>query len=76
MSHYWLVANGGREPLVPGIIEDRYSLAGKEWRFFAASLLVVVLCTLGRMLLVTFSICMLVSVPDPLWYSGAYHLLV
>ena len=52
--------DGGREPQVPGVIEDRYSLAGKEWRFLVASLLVVVLCTLGGMLVevVTFSISM------------------
>ena len=36
----------GREPQVPGIIEDRYSLAGNEWRFLAAASLVMVLNTL------------------------------
>ena len=62
-----------REPQVPGIIEDRYSLPGEEWRFLVATLLVMVLCTLGSMLveMVTFSIGMWVSVPDLLWYSGA-----
>ena len=50
--------DGGREPQVPGIIEDRYSLASKEWRFLAAALLVVIFCTLGGTLVetVTFSI--------------------
>ena len=32
-----LADNVGREPQVPGIIEDRYSLTGKEWRFLAAA---------------------------------------
>ena len=27
---------GGREPQVPGVIEDGYSLASEEWRFLAA----------------------------------------
>ena len=36
--------DSGREPQVPGIIEDRYSLAGKEWRFLAlASSLAMIL---------------------------------
>ena len=50
--------DGGREPQVPGVIEDRYSLAGKEWRFLFVASLVVVLCSLSGMLLevVTFSI--------------------
>ena len=67
------VDDGGREPQVPGIIEDRYGLASKEWRFLVAASLVVVLCTLGGMLVevVTFSISMWVHVPDPLWHSGA-----
>ena len=64
--------DGGRELQVPGVTEDRYSLASKEWRFLPAASLVVVLCTLGSMLveMVTFSIGMWVSVPDLLWYSG------
>ena len=64
--------DGGREPQVPGIIEDRYSLASKEWRFLAAALLVVVLCTLSGMLVevVIFTIGMWVCVPDLLWHSG------
>ena len=67
------VDNGGREPQVPGIIEDRYGLASKEWRFLAAVSLVMVLCTLGNTLVevVTFSIGMWVSVPNMLWHSGA-----
>ena len=66
------VDDGGREPQVPGIIEDRYSLASKEWRFFVAASLVLVLCTLGGTLveMVMFSISMWVSVPDLLWNSG------
>ena len=65
--------DGGREPQVPGTIEDRYSLASKEWRFLVAALLVMVLCTLGATLIemVTFSISTWVSVPDLLWHSGA-----
>ena len=65
------VDDGGREPQVPGIIEDRYSLASKELRFLAAALQVMVLCTLGSTLVetVTFSIGMLVSVPDLLGHS-------
>ena len=42
--------DGCREPQIPGIIEDRYSLASKEWRFLVSPLLVIVLCTLGCML--------------------------
>ena len=65
--------DGGREPHVSGIIEDRYSLAHKEWRFLEAASLVMVLCTLGDTLVevVTFSISMWVGVPDLLWHSGA-----
>ena len=68
------VDDGGREPQVPGIIEDRYVLASKEWRSLVASSLVVVLCTLGGALVETvmFSIGMSVSVPDLLWHSGVY----
>ena len=68
-----LVGDGGREPQIPGVIEDTYGLASKEWRFLAAALLVVVLCALGGMLVevVMFSISMSVSVPDLLWDSGA-----
>ena len=67
------VDDGGREPQVPGVIQDRYGLASKEWRFLVAASLVMVLCTLSGMLVevVTFSIGMWVSVPDPLWHSGA-----
>ena len=61
--------DGGREPQVPGIIEDRYSLAGKEWRFLVAASLVVVLCTLGGTLL-EVCIGIWVCVPDLLWHSG------
>ena len=39
--------DGGRELQVPGVIEDRYGSADKEWRFFEAASLVMVLCTLG-----------------------------
>ena len=39
----------GREPQVPGVIEDRYGLASKEWRFLVAASLVMVLCTLSGM---------------------------
>ena len=65
--------DGGREPQVPHVIEDRYGLATKEWRFLVAASLVMVVCTLGHMLaeVVTFSISMWVSVPDLLWHSGA-----
>ena len=67
------VDDGGREPQVPGVIEDRYSLASKEWRFPVAASLVVVLYTLCGTLVevVTFSIGMWVGVPDPLRHSGA-----
>ena len=63
---------GSREPLVPCVIEDRYSLASKEWRFLVVALLVMVLCALSGTLVdvVTFSISMWISVPDPLWHSG------
>ena len=65
--------DGGREPKVSGVIEDRYSLAGKEWRFLVAASLVMVLCILSGMLVevVTFSISMWVSLHDLLWHSGA-----
>ena len=61
----------GREPQVPGVIEDRYGLASKEWRFLVAASLVMVLCTLSGTLVevVMFSISMWDSVPDLLWYS-------
>ena len=64
--------DGGRKPQVPGVTEDRYCLASKEWRFLVTASLFVVLCTLNGMLVevVTFSIGMWVSVPDPLWHSG------
>ena len=67
------VDDGGREPQVPGIIEDRYSLASKEWGFLAVASLVMVLCTLGGTLveMVTFSIGMSVSMPNLLWHSSA-----
>ena len=67
------VDDGSREPQVPGFIEDRYSLASKEWRFLVAASLVMVLCTLDSILgeVVTFSISIWVSVPDLLWHSGA-----
>ena len=29
--------DGCREPHVPGTIQDRYSLAGKEWKFLVAA---------------------------------------
>ena len=66
------VDDGGREPQVSGVIEDRYSLASKEWRFLAAALMVMVLSALSGTLVevVTFSIGMWVSVPDLLWHSG------
>ena len=41
------VDDGGREPQVSGVIEDRYGLAGKEWKLLAAAWLAVVLCILG-----------------------------
>ena len=65
------VDDGGWEPLVPGVIEDRYSLAGKEWRFLVATLLVMVLCILGSTLvgIVMFSISMWVSVTNLLWHT-------
>ena len=61
-----------REPHAPGVIEDRYSLAGKEWRFLVAASLVMVLCILSGtwVPVVTFSISAWVSVPDPLQHSG------
>ena len=64
--------DGGREPHVPGVIEDRYGLVSKEWKFLVPASLVVVLCALSSMLVevVTFSIGMWVSVPDLFWYSG------
>ena len=64
--------DGGREPEVHGIIEDRYSLASEEWRFLLAASLVMVLCTLGSTLVevVTFSISIRLSVPDPLLHGG------
>ena len=64
--------DGGREPQGPGIIEDRYSVASEEWRFLAATSLVMVLLNLGSALvdMVTFSIDMWVSEPGPLWHSG------
>ena len=66
------VEHDGRKPQDPGIIKDGYSLASKEWRFLAAALLVMVLCTLGSTLVetVAFSIGMRVSMPDLLWNSG------
>ena len=65
--------DGGREPEVSGVIEDRYSLAGKEWRFLVAALLVLVLCALSGMLVevVMFSIGIWVIAPYPLWHIGA-----
>ena len=65
--------DSSRKPQVPGIIEDRYGLASKEWKFLAAASLAVVLCTLGGTLveMVTSTISMWVSVPDLLWHSGA-----
>ena len=56
--------DGGREPQVPGVIEDRHHLASKEWRFLVATLLVMVFCTLDGTLVevVTFSIDMWVVV--------------
>ena len=48
--------DGRREPLVSSVIEDRYSLAGKEWRFLAAASLVMALCTLGGILVETVPI--------------------
>ena len=67
------VDDSGREPQVPGIIEDRYSLTSKEWRFLVAALLVMILCTLGGTLIevVMFSIGMQTSVSHSLWHSGA-----
>ena len=49
---------GGRESQVSGIIEDRYGLAGNEWKFLVATSLVLALCTLGGTLVevVMFSI--------------------
>ena len=69
--------DGGREPQVPGVIEDIYGLASKEWRFLVAALLVMVLYTLGGKLveIVTSNIDMLVSMPDPLWHSSAKYSL-
>ena len=65
--------DGGREPHVSGFIEDRYGLTSKEWRFLAATSLVMGTLVLGSTLVevVMFSISMLVSVPDLLWHSGA-----
>ena len=65
--------NGGREPQVPGVIEGRYGLASKEWRNLEATSLLIVFSAVDGMLVeeVTFSIDMWVSVPDPLWHSGA-----
>ena len=52
------VDDGGREPQVSGVIEDRYSLASKELSFLVAAMLVMVCCTLDGTLVetVTFSI--------------------
>ena len=70
--------DGGREPRVPGILEDRYGLSREEWRFLVAASLVTLLCTLDGTLveMVTITIGMWVSVPDLLWHSGVLHLLV
>ena len=64
--------DGGREPQVPGITEDRYGLVSKEWRFVVAASVVMVPCTLNSTLveMVMFSMGMWVSVPDLLWHSG------
>ena len=66
------VDDDGREPQVPGVIEDRYSLASKEWGFLVAASLVMVLCALSDTLIevVMFSSNMWVSVPDTLWHSS------
>ena len=65
--------DGGMETQVPGVIEDRYSLASKDWRFLVTASLVMVLCTMSgtSVEVVTFSIGMWVGVPDPLWHCGA-----
>ena len=54
------VDDGGREPQVPGVIEDRYRLASKESRFLVSASLAVILCILNSMLIevVKFSISM------------------
>ena len=42
--------NGGREPQSSGIIENRYGLSGKQWSLLLATLMVMVCCTQGGLL--------------------------
>ena len=42
--------DSGREPQASCIIENRYRLSGKQWGFLLTTLMVVVCCTQGGML--------------------------
>ena len=70
--------DGGREPQVLGIIEDRYRLSYKEWRLLPASSLVMVYGTLGHILveMIMISVGMRVGVSDPLGHSCGWCSLI